>query len=144
PGSTLVLEVNNQKKEQLVGNDGRFSLTAELTGGENTLNAKAIDNAGNESQSTETFRIVVDKNPPDLTITSPQDKSSYYGSRERQLVIEGETESDANITINDRIVVVNSEGHFTYAISLQEGENIFTVIAKDKAGNETKQEFTVN
>jgi hypothetical protein len=57
--------------------------------------------------------------------------------------IEGKTEPEASVTINDEEVTVEEDGSFVHEVSLEVGENEFVVIAKDLAGNETKKTLTV-
>ena len=143
PGAEVILTLNGNKDELVANADGTFTYTFLLQGGSNTIYATAKDGSGNVSQESETIRVKYDNSPPELTITKPDDGSSFYGSRQRQLVIEGKTEEDAHININGRLVVVNSDGSFTYATSLSTGENSFTVKAQDPAGNLTEISFKV-
>ncbi len=57
--------------------------------------------------------------------------------------IEGKTEPEATVTINEEDVEVEKDGSFAHEVSLEVGENEFIVIAKDLAGNETKKTITV-
>jgi hypothetical protein len=57
--------------------------------------------------------------------------------------IEGKTEPEASVTINKEDVEVQEDGSFAHEVSLEVGENEFTVIAKDLAGNETKKTITI-
>jgi DNA-binding beta-propeller fold protein YncE len=61
-----------------------------------------------------------------------------------ELTIRGLTEAQALVTINDELVSLNDNGTFIHTIKLKKGENLIVVIAKDLAGNETRQEFTVS
>ena len=72
------------------------------------------------------------------------DNSSYYGSGQRQVTIQGETETDVQITINDRFITIDDEGKFQYTTTLNEGANTFSVKAKDKAENTTEKSITLN
>jgi len=57
--------------------------------------------------------------------------------------IEGKTEPEASVTINEEDVEVEKDGSFVHEVSLEVGENEFIVIAKDLAGNETKKTITI-
>ena len=143
PGATLILVLNNQEKETLVNKEGEFALTIELKKGENKLFAYARDAAGNESQKTQIQKIIFDDQAPDLEIASPQDGQQFYGSKQRQINIRGQTEEGASVTINERIVAVNSQGEFSFTTTLAEGENQFTIKAEDRAGNSTEKTLTL-
>lgn len=137
-GATVFIFTNGKEEEILANKEGQFSYTFKLRKGANTFSAKVKDAAGNESTETETITITYDNEPPILTILSPADGQEFFGSRERQITIQGETEEGAGVTINDRVVVVDSQSKFAFATTLSEGENTFNIKAFDKAGNEAE------
>jgi hypothetical protein len=47
------------------------------------------------------------------------------------------TDQDAQITFNNRSLVVDSSGSFTTSHELKEGESQLEIVATDKAGNST-------
>ena len=145
PGSTVKLNFNGQEHDALVNKDGDFSFNnLTLNSGVNTFSGLSVDTAGNQSQKTQDYTITFDNKPPDLTISSPSDGSSFYGSNQRQVTIEGTTDPGAQITINGRIVVVGDSGSFQYTTTLNDGGNSFAAIATDQAGNTTEKDFTLN
>jgi len=143
PGIEVFIYFNKKEESVLVDADGNFSSSFSLRDGENSFWAKAKDSTGNESQETKTFTVVFDDDPPSLTITSPADGKEFYGAGERQVVIEGETEGDTNLVINDRIVTVENDGSFTFATSLTEGDNTFNIVSTDAAGNTNESSLTL-
>lgn len=143
-GATVTLFLNNKEEELLANNSGEFSYSFSLNDGENTVSVMATDNAGNESQKTEIYNIIYDNEPPILEVSKPEDGSEYYGSKQRQIVIEGNTEEGVQVKISGRHVVVSSDGSFSFATTLSEGENKFDVIAQDEAENTTEKAITVN
>ncbi|MBI3443251.1 hypothetical protein HY008_01130 [Candidatus Woesebacteria bacterium] len=144
PGATVKLSLNDRAEEVLADSDGKFSIKFNLNKGENSLSAKAVDSGGNESQRTKVYKIIFDDVPPEITIDSPSDGSSFYGEKQRQLSVKGKTEIGSSLTINDRLVAVNDDGSFVFTTTLSEGENAFSVKATDKAGNSTEKTFKVN
>lgn len=144
PGVTVIIYLNGEELETLVDNSGEFSHSSGINKGENVVYALAKDSAGNESQTTEEYYIVFDNESPDLEISSPEDGAEFYGSKQRQVTIEGLTEDDVKITVNDRFVVVESDGTFTFATTLSEGENSFAIKAEDKAGNTAEKSITLH
>lgn len=144
PGATAILYLNNKTEEVLADNKGEFNYTFFLNDGNNRISAVAKDGSGNESQKTETYKILFDDEPPEIQINSPEAGSEYFGAKQRQVVIDGKTEEGAKININDRLVVVDSDGSFTFATTLSEGENSFTIKAEDKAGNIKEEGLTLH
>lgn len=144
PGVTVTLFLNGTQEEILANNEGEFTYSFSLNKGNNRVSALAKDSAGNESQKSSVIVITFDNQPPEIEMTSPQDGTQYYGSKQRQVVIEGKTEEKAAVNINGRIVVVESDGSFAFTTTLSEGENQFTVKASDKAGNSTETVLKLN
>lgn len=143
-GATVKLTFNGNEQTTLSDKDGNFTFTnIGLNDGDNLFSAVAVDSAGNVSQKTQDYKIVFDKKAPDLQLTAPAESSSFFGSSQRQITIQGITESGVQITINGRIVAVDDTGKFQYSVSLNDGGNKFTVKATDKAGNTTEKELNV-
>ena len=143
-GAKVTIYINGKEEEILSDSSGNFNLSLKLIKGDNYISAKATDGSGNESQKSDTQKITLDTEPPLLEIIRPDDNSEFFGSRQRQLIIEGKTEETARVQINQRQVVVESEGNFTFSTTLQEGENNFTIIAEDEAGNQTESSLSVS
>lgn len=144
-GSTVKLTFDGNEQSTLSDKDGNFTFSnIQLSDGENQFSAVSVDSAGNVSQKTPDYKITFDTKPPELTISSPQEGSSYFGSSQRQVTIQGTTESGTQITINGRIVAVDDTGKFQYSVSLTDGDNKFTIKATDKAGNTTEKELALS
>jgi hypothetical protein len=143
-GSLVKVFVNDESQEVVASQDGTFVLTGiQLIAGNNQIWATAQNQTGNTSEESEKMTIIYDNTPPDLEITSPTDKDSFYGDQNKVEVI-GRTEANANVWVNDHLVVVGREGDFSYPVLLQEGNNPIKVSAKDLAGNETIKELSVS
>ncbi len=143
-GSTVTLVVNDQDTEVVTNGDGKFTKDITLKKDKNTIWAKAKDKAGNESAESKKYSVTFDNTKPDLTISQPQDGTNFSGDSQRQLLIKGQTEPNINLTINNRIVILDSEGNFTFTTTLSQGENSFNFKARDKGGNETEKTIAVN
>jgi hypothetical protein len=143
-GANVTISFNGQDEDVLANSEGRFSYTTSLRSGNNTLSAYATDSSGNKSVETEKYSIVYDNQPPDLEVNKPQDGAQFYGSKQRQITIEGTTEEDAKIIVNNRQVIVDSDGRFVFTTSLEEGENNFKITSEDQAGNKTETSINVN
>jgi hypothetical protein len=144
-GATIKLTFNNTEQNTLVDKDGNFTFqNLTLKSGENSFFAFAVDSAGNVSQKSAEKKIVYDNKPPVLSIDSPSDGSKFFGSGQRQVTIQGTTDSGASVTINERIVSVDDSGKFQYTLTLNAGDNKFMVKSVDQAGNSAEKEFTLN
>jgi len=139
PGSTVIILLNEEENQTIANSEGKFFVSLTLKQGENTVSAYAKDSAGNESFKSQTFSINFDNQPPFLDVTTPSDGARFFGSKQRQVIIEGKTETQSKVFINDRMVVVDKEGNFSYLTTLNEGENKFTIKAKDEAENEQEK-----
>ncbi len=142
-GFNAILYLNEvEKKRVTVDKDGSFSATVSLKEGANALSAKLTDDRGNTSDLSNVLAITLKKAPPILEISTPEDNATVTG--ESNLVkIEGKTEEDTTITVNDRLVVVGRDGAFSYEYPLNQGDNILKVTATDMAGNQTSVERAV-
>jgi hypothetical protein len=143
PGISIIVNANSQKEEIVSTKEGLFTYTFELKKGENKISFIAKDNAGNQSAQSKVYTIIYDNDPPEITLTSPQDGQSFYGSKQRQITIEGKVEDAEVLRINGRIVIIENDGSFTYAVTLEDGDNNFEIVAEDKAGNKTTERLTV-
>lgn len=144
PGATISIELNGIEDQTIADRNGDFSLTVKLLDGVNDLSAKAIDENGNESAVTQNFQITYDNVPPEIDFLAPNDGAQFYGSKEQKVLIEGKTEVDASLRINDRFVAVNPDGTFRYDVTLNEGDNNFVAVATDNAGNRSEEGITLH
>ncbi len=143
--STVEIYFNGKKVTSVVSDSNSKFTTGKLRleEGKNSIYAVAIDKAGNQSSSSEKYYVWFDEEPPELTISSPEDGAIFYGEQEKSITIQGKTEPGVSLTLNDRLVIIGSEGDFSTTFSLSEGENHIKLIARDKAENEVEKEITV-
>ncbi|MCR9135680.1 MAG: FecR domain-containing protein [Alphaproteobacteria bacterium] len=103
----------------------------------------AIDPFGLPGQmsTVRRFEIRIDGTPPFLQIDTPIPQAII---RDASLAVTGETEPDAELSINDLPVEVGPDGSFFHTVTAQEGDNTVRVVTRDPAGNETvrKVEFS--
>lgn len=143
-GATVKLTFNGNTQEGLADKDGNFTFSLQLRNGENTFSAIAIDPSGNQSQKSKENKITFDNKPPALAVNSPVDGSSFFGSTQRQVTIQGTTDAGAQVMINDRFVSVDDSGNFQYTTTLNDGANAFIVKSTDQAGNTTEKSIILN
>ncbi len=77
---------------------------------------------------------------PRLVIMSPEANSETDG---RMIVVEGVTEKDAKLYINDQTITINDEGKFREEITIQPGANTISLRAVNKFDKETKETLNV-
>lgn len=142
-GALITIKVNNKKTEVLANNNGQFSHTFTLIEGINKISAHATDSTGNKSRQSDEKIVIYDNTPPLIEITSPKNGSEFFGSKQRQITIEGTAIDADTVFVNDRQVVLENDQSFSFSTSLSEGENTFLVKSVDKAGNETELDLKV-
>lgn len=79
-------------------------------------------------------------NTPRLIILSPESDSQI---EENSVFLEGKTDKDARVFINDQSVLVSDAGKFREEISLQAGINVIHVKAVNRFQKETAENVTV-
>lgn len=114
-----------------------YTPTTTLSDGQHTIKVDASDNDGNASiQTSVTFKI--DTVAPTLNVTSPTEN---FITNQPLLTVTGTTNdvtsSPVTVKINNESVTVQSNGSFSKQITLDEGNNIITVVATDGAGKST-------
>ncbi|RHP05530.1 Ig-like domain-containing protein [Dorea sp. AF36-15AT] len=117
--------------------------TDALKDGKHTISITATDNDGNTS-AAKTSTFTVDTVPPTLSITAPADKLITNKST---VTVTGKTDDITSkpvaVTINGTAVTVGADGTFSKDVTLVNGSNTITIIAKDKAGKTTTVVRTV-
>jgi hypothetical protein len=119
--------------------DGRFGgAPITLQDGTNTVTATLLEGATEVASTSQT--VVVKRTPPVLSITRPKVGDTVDGP---DVIIEGKTEAGADVTVNDRPLRPNLDGTFTERVAAPVGPLSLTVLARDKAGNETKTQLSL-
>jgi Glucodextranase, domain B len=143
---TINLYLNDQQIDQTtVGNDNTFKFSSvNLQQGQNTITVKAVNSSGKQSGSSNTDTISYLKNPPLLTISSPQDGQGFDKGSTTTVSIQGTTDPGAKVTVNGFWAIVDDQGNYNYLYTLQDGDNDIKVIATDAAGNQTTKEIHIH
>ncbi len=139
PNVSLIVYLNDaQFKKMSVPTDGNFSINnIPLSDGANTISAKLTDDKGNISDVSNVITVTYVNKPPKLDVSAPADNANVSGDP-NTVAVTGATDDNVNVTINDRMVVVNSDNTFTYNCPLNDGDNVLNIVATDAAGNQTK------
>ncbi|MBI3577688.1 hypothetical protein HY086_06650 [Candidatus Gottesmanbacteria bacterium] len=141
---TFILYVNEKEFKKLpVPKDGNVTISnVTLDEGKNSISAKLSDDKGNLSDLSNVVTITVKKGKPDLDVTAPANGSTIFGDK-NAVTVSGKTNAENQVTVNDRFVVVRSDGSFEYTATLSPGENTLKIVAFDDAGNQTTVERKV-
>jgi hypothetical protein len=142
--TVVVLDNTQEKKRQTTNDDGSFKTDVTLDQGDNQLTVYAVDQNSKQSPVSQTYHVKFSDQPPTLDVTQPVDKASIQGKQNQKLNIQGKTDPQVQVTINDRLIFVKDDGSFSAPQQLNEGDNAFTVKATDEAGNSTQKQFTVS
>jgi tripartite motif-containing protein 71 len=144
---SLEITLLSENKEEIFGNGKLLSIEFKATKqGIANINIEKLvikNKNGKEikyqSKTDLQFTILENDTTPPLLKIKPVPSVVY----DPNLLIEGETEPGASVTINQKEVVVSGEGKFNTQIELVKGDNSILVLATDKAGNQAKQTITV-
>jgi hypothetical protein len=117
---------------------GAFNTALALKDGSNAIGIALI--ADRDVVAASSYSVVLDRTPPTVTVERPASGSTVDA---QNIVIAGTTEQGSTITVNGRIVVTTPQGGFTDSFSATPGSVPITVVARDRAGNETTQKLTV-
>lgn len=139
PDSKVAIFLDGEKKDIVeTTEDGSFEVkNIQLALGTNEIWGKSIDDNDTASLPSKTLKIIYDNEKPPLNISEPEDGKKIQGS-ERKVKISASTEPNAQVFINNSLVIVNSDGNFVSEQTLNDGDNIFNIKAVDKALNFTE------
>src|SRR3990167_489576 len=137
----IIYRKDVQLDKTSVDKDGKFSSKITLVEGENQLTA--VTYKDEKESNPVTLTIIYKSNPPTLDITSPKDGDNF-SQDEKDVTIEGTTDSDNKVTVNDRLAIVDPQGNFSYPVSLSDGENTFKIVTTDDAGNNSQMEIKLH
>jgi len=77
---------------------------------------------------------------PWLQVLSPQDEAVVTS---QQVEVIGSAPPGSVVTVNDEILIANSEAQFKTRLALEEGPNLIEILASDENGNETSLLLTI-
>jgi len=135
--NSVVLFIDSEEtKKTKADTDGMYVFeNVTIPEGTHIIQTKTTNDKGKFSEFSNKITTTVKKKQPKLDVATPTDNSTIRGE-DPTLIIEGKTDPDVNIRINDRFVVVKSDGSFSYSYQLSEGDTELTIVAIDLAGNE--------
>lgn len=140
PDSIISLALNGKHVTTMtIAPDGFFGgVSLQLEDGPNVIQATLLE--GTTEIAATSHTVVVDRTAPELKILRPTPGQAITGD---EIIIEGSTEAAADVTVNDRALRPNPDGTFTERVLAAPGPLTLVIVARDKAGNETKTEIPV-
>jgi hypothetical protein len=119
--------------------NGRFAVPLTLKEGPNHM-VIALIGPNNETIATTSQTVTLNRVPPPLMVSKPTNNDTIDGTT---LTVEGKSNPGTVVLVNDRSVIVGQDGSFSDSVTVAVGSLPITVIARDRAGNETKTQLTV-
>ena len=111
---------------------GAFSAALTLRDGPNAIALTLL--SGKDMVAHSSYTVVLDRVAPALEITKPKSGDTVDGPN---VTVTGKTEAGATVVLNDRTIVINQDGTFTDFVTASAGPLTITLVARDRAGNET-------
>ncbi len=143
PNSIIKISFGNSSDEVTTDGNGNFAANISLSKGANTIYAQTLDKNGNQSAKSSVYTVNFTDQIPNLTINVPQNNQDFYGPSQQNLTIQGVTDQNNTVTINDHIAVLDNSGRFSYPFNLAQGDNNLKIISTDPAGNKKEIDLKV-
>jgi hypothetical protein len=111
---------------------GAFAANVDLRDGPNAIAVALV--SGKDVVAHSSYTVVLDRQPPTLALSAPAANARVEGPT---ITVTGTSEPGASITIDGRTVFTAQDGSFTDRFPATPGALTITIVAKDRAGNET-------
>jgi len=117
---------------------GTFAATLTLKDGANAIGLTLL--SGKDVVARSAYTVILDKQPPTLDVIGPTNGALVEGPN---VVVQGKAEVGATVSVNGRTVVPGQDGSFSESFTPPVGPVAITVVARDRAGNETTAKANV-
>jgi hypothetical protein len=117
---------------------GTFAASLTLKDGANAIALTLL--SGKDVVARSAYTVILRRQPPSLELLSPLNNAVVDGPN---VVVQGKAEVGATVTVNGRTVVPGQDGSFSETFTPPVGPVAITVIARDRAGNETAAKLNV-
>ncbi len=139
PGRTVEIVVNGTVIATVpLDEAGLFAAPAVLKDGPNAIGVTLF--SGRDVIARSSYTVVLDRQPPSLSISRPGNNDTIEGPN---VIVEGKAEAGATLTVNGQTVVAGPDGTFSATFTASAGSVSVTVVARDRAGNETTAKASV-
>ncbi len=112
-----------------------------LDEGENNFFAIATKDKVGSSELSKMIKLDYDKTPPAVTMVNPAEESLKVDTADFDVI--GQSEKGVNVTVNNRLAMVDDSGKFKIKFQLNAGKNDIEIVLRDLAGNETKKKIAI-
>lgn len=138
---------------ELLKNDVSFSKTTTSEAGDFTFDGVTLDECENmfsaiatkdgmgSSDVSKIVKLTYDKTAPSLTMLNPTEDSLKVDTADFDVI--GQSEKGVNVTVNNRLAMVDDTGKFKIKFQLNSGKNDLEIVVHDLAGNETKKKVSI-
>lgn len=139
PGRSVEIVLN----AAVIGNaelddTGTFAASLTLRDGANAIGVTLL--SGKDAIARSAYTVTLDRQPPTLEVFGPTSGATVEGPN---VVVQGKTEVGASVTVNGRTIVPGQDGSFSESFTPPVGPVAITVVARDRAGNETTAKANV-
>jgi len=139
PGRSVEIVLNAAViANAMLDDTGTFAASLTLRDGANAIGLTLL--SGKDVIARSAYTVILDRQPPTLDLIGPVDGSTLDGPN---VVVQGKAEVGATVTVNGRTVVPGQDGSFSESFTPPVGPVAITVIARDRAGNETTTKLSV-
>ncbi|MEX2045658.1 MAG: hypothetical protein WEE03_00720 [Chloroflexota bacterium] len=111
---------------------GTFAASLALKDGANAIGLTLL--SGKDVVARSAYTVILDREPPPLQVLGPVSGAIVDGPN---VIVHGMTEVGAAVTVNGRTIVPGQDGSFSETFTPPVGPVAITVVARDRAGNET-------
>ncbi len=117
---------------------GTFATPIALKDGANAIGLTLLSDRDVIARSS--YTVVLDRQPPALAMLRPTNGETLDGPN---VIVEGKAEVGATVSVNGRTVIPGQDGSFSESFTPTVGPVAITVVARDRAGNETTAKASV-
>ncbi len=117
---------------------GTFAATLTLRDGANAIGLTLLSEKDVIARSA--YTVILDRLPPTLELLGPANGTTVDGPN---VIVQGKAEVGATVTVNGRTIVPGQDGSFSESFTPPAGPVAVTVVARDRAGNETTAKANV-
>lgn len=144
PKSKVELYLDDDLKDTVTTSiDGGFVFeNVSLSVGINNIYGKTIDDKNHTSLPSKNIRLNYSSEKPKLEVTEPSDGQEVKGG-DKKVNVSGKTDPDNLVSVNGQTTIVNSDGNFSIAININDGDNTLSILATNSIGNINKIERRV-
>ncbi len=112
-----------------------------LSEGSNIIKAR-VKKGNISSDFTRDYTVIISKGNPKLEMSNPTDGQEFTRG-DQTINVQGKTDPDNTVTVNNFRAIVDSAGNFSYFLKLTDGDNDVKIIAQNTAGKQTEKTIKV-